>query len=325
MRRPLLVALTVLTALALASGSALAAISTIGNATGIGIPQEGIATHQGSNVAFYPSQITLNGLDPSAPITDVNVKLNDFSHTYPDDVGVLLVGPQSTKVLLMADVGGGVGQQTLPAVTNVNLVLDDEALVSLPDEGKITSGTYRPTQGTAPSGGGKAVNFPPPAPAGPYAQTLSLLDNTNPNGTWSLYVVDDSPTFSGQFAGGWLLEIRTDTTPPRVISTTPKAEATGVAPTANVKATFSEDMKGASVISSFELFRKGSTRKVGASVSYDSATRKGILDPTNPLRRGATYKAVVNTSAQDLHGLRLDQNKTLSGLQKKVWFFKARN
>jgi hypothetical protein len=75
----------------------------------------------------------------------------------------------------------------------------------------------------------------------------------------------------------------------------------------------------------FNLFKKGSTTKVGASVNYDAASDKATLDPTNSLQRGATYKAVVTTDAKDLASNSLDQRPTLSGLQQKVWSFKARN
>jgi probable HAF family extracellular repeat protein len=112
-----------------------------------------------------------------------------------------------------------------------------------------------------------------------------------------------------------------DTTAPKVISTVPRANAEGVAPTINVKATFSEDMRVASVKNAFKLFKKGSTIQVTAMVSYDAATDKATLDPTNNLKRGATYKALVTTVAKDMAGNRLDQNNSKAGLQKKVWYF----
>jgi hypothetical protein len=60
-------------------------------------------------------------------------------------------------------------------------------------------------------------------------------------------------------------------------------------------------------------------------VSYSAATHKATLNPTNSLRRGVTYRTVVSTGAKDLAGNRLDQNRSLSGLQQKVWFFTVRN
>lgn len=74
----------------------------------------------------------------------------------------------------------------------------------------------------------------------------------------------------------------------------------------------------------FKFFKQGSTTKVGASVGYDVTTDKATLDPTNPLKRGATYKAVVTTEAKDLLGSRLDQNPSVSGLQQKVWNFRVK-
>jgi len=75
---------------------------------------------------------------------------------------------------------------------------------------------------------------------------------------------------------------------------------------------------------SFKLFKKGSTTKVAASVSYSASSHKGILNPGRPLKRGATYRAVVTTSAMEVAGNRLAQNATAAGLQQKVWVFKVR-
>jgi hypothetical protein len=71
----------------------------------------------------------------------------------------------------------------------------------------------------------------------------------------------------------------------------------------------------------FKLFKKGSTTKIGAALSYDGTTKKATLDPTNNLRLGTIYKAVVTTGAKDMAGLQLDQNSTTSGLQQKTWLF----
>jgi Tol biopolymer transport system component len=113
-----------------------------------------------------------------------------------------------------------------------------------------------------------------------------------------------------------------DTLAPRVTHTSPTAGATEVLATANVTATFSEAMRAASINGqTFKLFRKGSTTKLAAEVTYNPDTRKAKLNPTKSLPRGATYKAVVTTGAKDLAGNNLDQNTSLSGQQRKVWFF----
>ena len=113
-----------------------------------------------------------------------------------------------------------------------------------------------------------------------------------------------------------------DTTPPKVISTIPKANSTEAAPTANLRAIFSEEMDSNTInAQTFKLFKKGSTTQMAATVSYSASTRTAKLDPTNNLMRGVTYKAVVTMGAKDLAGNRLDQNTKTTGLQQKVWYF----
>jgi probable HAF family extracellular repeat protein len=77
-----------------------------------------------------------------------------------------------------------------------------------------------------------------------------------------------------------------DTKPPKVISTSPKANATEVAPTANVRATFSEEMDSETINgTTFTLFEKGTTTQIPATVSYNADTDTVKLDPTNNLRK----------------------------------------
>jgi hypothetical protein len=122
-------------------------VQGFGNSSPIVINSVGSATP-------YPSTINVSGL--SGPITDVNVTLNNFRHTWPDDVDILLVGPAGQKVVLMSDVGGSI------PVTNLSLTLDDAAS-AMPDNAALSSGAFRPTN----FGGGDV--FAPPAPAEPYA------------------------------------------------------------------------------------------------------------------------------------------------------------
>jgi hypothetical protein len=117
-----------------------------------------------------------------------------------------------------------------------------------------------------------------------------------------------------------------DTTGPRVTSTVPAAGAKGVFAGANIKASFSEEMRPASInTNTFKLFKKGSTTKVGATVSYNPNKDRALLNPNNSLKSGTVYKAVVTTAARDKAGNRLDQKPGVSGLQHKVWFFKVSN
>jgi carboxypeptidase T len=142
----------------------------------------------------YPSLISYSA---GGTILDVNVTLNDVSHTYPDDVDILLVGPAGQSVILMSDAGGS------NDVTDVDLTFDDEATATLPDSAQIVTGSYDPTNYLT------GDTFPAPAPGGPYGTTMSVFDGTNPNGNWSLYVVDDLGGDEGQIASGWCVDIQT--------------------------------------------------------------------------------------------------------------------
>ena len=118
----------------------------------------------------------------------------------------------------------------------------------------------------------------------------------------------------------------TDSVPPTVISTSP-ANTSGIDQTANVTATFSEEMRASSIITPATTFKlvklnsDGTTTKVMANVRYDAATKKAILDPASNLSSGRTYKATVTTGAQDLAGNALDQKPTIAGNQSKSWKF----
>jgi hypothetical protein len=120
-----------------------------------------------------------------------------------------------------------------------------------------------------------------------------------------------------------------DTEPPRVVSTFPSANKTEVAPAIDVTATFSEKMMDASVNgNTFKLLliEGTTTTKVPASVGYDADIDPltATLDPSEPLRRGVTYKAVITTGAKDLAGNSLDQSST-AGSQQKAWSFTTSN
>ncbi len=151
----------------------------------------------------YPSIINVAGA--TGTVNKVGVRLKGFGHTFPDDVDVLLVGPGGQKFIVMSDAGLG------DDVTNLTIVLDDAAAGLLPDSTILTSGTFRPTNY------GTGDTFPAPAPVAPYqspatggaATSASVFGGINPNGNWSLYVVDDAGIDAGNITGGWDLIVTT--------------------------------------------------------------------------------------------------------------------
>ena len=95
-------------------------------------------------------------------------------------MNVLLVSPAGSNVLLMSHTGGGY------SVTNLTLTFDDAAASTLPNYNPLTSGTNRPS---SYRGAGRFARCPH------QPLRLSALPawmGWSPNGTWSLYVFDDS-------------------------------------------------------------------------------------------------------------------------------------
>lgn len=137
----------------------------------------------------YPFAIDVSGLD--GRIDDTFVYLQNFSHSRPDDLDILLVSPTGERVLLMSDACGH-----FPVRNKTWRFHDGDPAMS--DNGNCNLG----------GAGGAGVNFAPtsyqpgdslptPAPPGSYALSLSALDGRNPNGRWNVYINDDSSAHSG--------------------------------------------------------------------------------------------------------------------------------
>jgi hypothetical protein len=228
LRRPIGVACVVALA-ALAAASAAQSGVHFSNTNAIAINDMSVApvVSQQFLASPYPSNIEVAGL--TGTITDVNVSLLGLAHQQSRDVAVLLEGPAGSpnKVRLIGDCGGSSG-----AITNVNLTFDDEAATPPAVnangicQGSLVTGTFLPGYNGLP--GSCPLPNPFPSVAFPYGLTLTDFDFTSPNGTWSLYVVDDCTTNSGSIAGGWSLDITTTTTAVTVASLSARTEAKGV-------------------------------------------------------------------------------------------------
>jgi subtilisin-like proprotein convertase family protein len=145
-----------------------------------------------------PSSITV---EPPGRVTKVTVTLNSLRHVNPDDIDILLVGPQGQNALLMSDVGGTTDANDL------TITLDDAAANPLLDAGPLANGTFQPTDVNDGSDDSPATALRPLG-----GSALSIFNGTNPAGEWKLYVMDDNGPVSGSI-GGWSLNITTDCMP----------------------------------------------------------------------------------------------------------------
>lgn len=192
--------------------------TTYSNTSTITIPQTGTI----GKASPYPSNINVSGA--TGTIDKVTVKFDKLSHTAPPDLDILLVGPAGQTVILMSDVGSKTGSLGSRRINNNDYVFDDSASASM-TSATPASGTYRPTN----IGGGDA--FDAPAPSAPYGSTLSVFNGTNPNGTWSLFVMDDEITDAGAMNDGWSITITTTAAPTDTVAPVTNASSSGTAGT----------------------------------------------------------------------------------------------
>src|SRR5262245_21981197 len=94
----------------------VAAGQTFSNPTNIQIPASGSGPGPASP---YPSNIVVSGL--TRPVGDLSVTVFGLSHTFPADIGLLLVGPTGQTALLMAEAGSNCD------ISGVNLTFTDGA------------------------------------------------------------------------------------------------------------------------------------------------------------------------------------------------------
>ncbi|MGD0411894.1 MAG: protease pro-enzyme activation domain-containing protein [Verrucomicrobiota bacterium] len=140
----------------------------------------------------YPSEIavsTTNGV-----VGGVTATLQDFTHSFPSDVNVLLVSPSGQQTVLMAHAGGPY------SVTNLVLAFNGAATNSLPQT-SLVSATNSPNHPTQY----RPLDSFPGISGQPSNTNLNVFYGGNPNGIWSLYVYDDKPGNDGSIGGGWTL------------------------------------------------------------------------------------------------------------------------
>lgn len=186
LRRAVAVVATIVAALAV--GAVPAGAATFTQSDGIDVP-EGMG-----NSNPYPSELTVS--DQFGPITDVNVSINNPVHDDPNDLDIWLRSPEGTDVILLSDSCGGGGL-----------------------EGGFTFDQDAPTQFSSGADCSGLVGRPNDTdPGGDDDTSLSLvagidldaLNGENPNGTWSLYVADDTDNGgeTGNYIGSWSLDIQ---------------------------------------------------------------------------------------------------------------------
>ncbi|MCX6291170.1 MAG: proprotein convertase P-domain-containing protein, partial [Bacteroidetes bacterium] len=181
-----------------ASSSLAIAMSSLPSKTGnLSFAGSSLTINDNTTATPYPSTVSVSGF--TGNLLDVNVSMT-LSHTYPDDIDILLESPSGQQMILLSDCGG------TNDFINTTIVFNDSASANASDAGAIPAGSYKPTNITSPD----PFAAPGPgsftAPVGSASTPLSIFNGTNPNGTWKLYVVDDLSGDAGSIST-WSLKI----------------------------------------------------------------------------------------------------------------------
>ena len=165
-----------------------------------GVLTNGIDINDNSPASPYPSTSIVSGL--LGPIEKLIVTVYGFEHTFPSDVGMLLVSPWGQNLVLQQYAGDG------HAVSGLNLTFDQSASNALPEIGALTTGSWQPADYKESLSPG--YSFFAPAPPSPYTNSsLNVFNGQIPNGTWQLYAEDNFASDFGAITGGWSLDITT--------------------------------------------------------------------------------------------------------------------
>lgn len=173
------------------AGSGLAVVTEthrFTNAASVLIPAVGSK----GNASVFPLSLTVSGVD--GEVEEVAVSLHGLTHSFLDDLDILLVGPCGQTVLLLSDASGGA------AGSGLVLSFSDRGAV-FPNGGYVVSGDYQPV-----NVGSTGDTFPI---AVPYGSAMSAFREQDPNGVWSLYLVDDATGDAGRLTEGWSMNIQT--------------------------------------------------------------------------------------------------------------------
>ena len=206
------------------TGFSVSAPNSFTNSASIAIPGSESEVIGAGAASPYSSDINVSGLNGT--ITDLNVKINNFSHTFPNDVAMLLVAPTGQQFVLQSEVGGK------GDVTNIVYTFDDQATAAI-----TTSSFPANDSSVKPSSVGNTGILSSPAPFPNYNQPVpegwatlkSVFGGLNPNGRWQLFVFDFFAGNSGSIRGGWTLEITTNNpvVSPSVSGISPNNQTTG--------------------------------------------------------------------------------------------------
>jgi hypothetical protein len=206
-----------------------------------------------------------------------------WSHTFPDDLDIMLVAPNGDAFYLISDCNGGNDW------VSTNYTISDAGAANFQNTALDASGTYRPTNigasdvmtGATPTTGAN------PATAG-TATFASVFGGDDPNGTWNLYVRDDASGDGGSI-GGWSITITAGAPPTCGAPTSLVATPTS---TTAANLTWSAPVIGPALTYNWEVRTSGAGGS-GAAGLVASGSGAPTSASVSGLSSGATYNLYV--------------------------------
>jgi len=172
-------------------------VQTVWNTDFISIPSQIYIPYPDSGPANpYPSEIVVSNV--VGDVSAVTVTVSNLVHSYPHDIGMLLVGPTGANCVLMS---AAANESTI--IAPITVTFDQNAPLVLPPQGQIVSGSYQPADYYAQQHSTTETFSNSPVPVGPYNTNLSVFGSISANGTWSLYIEDDAEGDAGAISNGW--------------------------------------------------------------------------------------------------------------------------
>ncbi len=280
--------------------------STFSNTASIAIPATGSADQMGP-ASPYPSPITVAGM--TGLVTSVKVAFHGLSHGALSDIDAMVVAPSGQNLVVLSDVGD---PNQLVTTSNADFTFSDAADGPVPAQVNVPSGTYKPTNIDIVGGD----TFPGSAPKPSTQTTLAgAFTGISANGTWDLYVVDDTSGDTGTMAGGWSLIVTTEVAATATTTTVTSSDATS---TTGDPVTFTATVRagGSAVTSGSVQFSENGTN-LGSAVTLNGTgvsrfTTSALSEGTHAIR--ATYSGATGfLSSNGTVSQRVDNATVVTG------------
>ena len=279
--------------------------TTFSNTASIAIPATGSANQIGP-ASPYPSSITVSGM--TGLVTDVTVTFHNLTHATLGDVDALVVAPSGENLIVLSDAGP---ENALSFTNNATLTFDDSAATTVPG-GNVASGSFRPTNNPWNT----TETFPAPAPSPSSQTTLAgAFSGIGANGSWQLFIIDDTTGDVGTMSGGWSLTLTTEVS---AEATTTNLASSDTTTTTGSPVTFTAAVRaGGSPVTNGSVQFSSDGTNLGATVPVNGAgnatlTTSALAEGTHLIR--ATYGGATGfLTSNGTLSQRVDNATTVTG------------